>query len=128
MDRFLFNGEKLSELRKAKGIKQDVMAKDLSISTPTLSRYETGERQPTVQALCMISEYLDVSIDYFIQSLPNSSNPDELTVRSKSLPGVIAKKFRSHDTAALNEKRISKIIDYIDDQITLSKLKDGNRN
>lgn len=127
MENYMFKGERLKELRRALNIKQDQMARDLNISTPTLSRYETGERQPHIQTLFLISSYLNVSADYFLQQPLSSLNLNQTLVDNDSLPGIIANKFNPNELSSISEKRLTDVIQFISDQITLSKLKDGNR-
>lgn len=42
-------GMRLKELRKNKGISQVKLAMELSMSQNTISRYETGEREPGIK-------------------------------------------------------------------------------
>ena len=56
----------LKELRKAKGISQLKLALDLNMNQNTISRYETGEREPGINELIRIADYFNVSVDYLI--------------------------------------------------------------
>ena len=56
----------LREIRKKKGYSQLKVAMDLSISREALSFCETGNRNPDLQMLLILSVYFDVSIDYLI--------------------------------------------------------------
>lgn len=56
----------LKKLRKEKGISQLKLALDLNMSQNTISRYETGEREPGINELIKIADYFDVSIDYLV--------------------------------------------------------------
>ena len=58
---------KLKELRKSRHISQVKLAIDLNTSQNTVSRYETGEREPGVAELIKIADYFDVSIDYLLE-------------------------------------------------------------
>lgn len=58
---------RLKEIRKAKGISQVRMAIDLCTSQNTISRYETGEREPGLSELVKIADYFNVSIDYMLE-------------------------------------------------------------
>ena len=51
---------RIRELRKARRITQLKMALDLDMSQNTISRYESGEREPG------IADYFRVSIDYLV--------------------------------------------------------------
>ena len=57
---------RLRELRKSKGVSQLKMAMDLNMSQNTISRYETGEREPGISELMKIATYFGVSVDYLI--------------------------------------------------------------
>lgn len=58
---------RLKEIRKAKGISQLKLAMELNTSQNTISRYETGEREPGLVELVNIADYFDVSIDYLLE-------------------------------------------------------------
>ena len=64
---------RLKELRKKRGISQLKLAMDLNTSQNTISRYETGEREPGIVELIKIAEYFNVSIDYLVGRTENSS-------------------------------------------------------
>ena len=62
---------RLKELRKSKGISQLKMAIDLNTNQNTISRYETGEREPGINELIKIADYFDVSVDYLLERTDN---------------------------------------------------------
>lgn len=57
---------RIKELRKSRHLSQLKMAMDLNMSQNTLSRYETGEREPGIRQLIRIADYFQVSVDYLI--------------------------------------------------------------
>ncbi len=57
---------RIRELRKARRVTQLKMAMDLDMSQNTISRYESGEREPGVAELIRIADYFRVSIDYLV--------------------------------------------------------------
>lgn len=57
---------RLKELRKEKGLSQLRLATDLHTTQNTISRYETGEREPGIAELIKIADYFNVSVDYLI--------------------------------------------------------------
>lgn len=57
---------RLKELRKKKGISQLRLATELNTTQNTISRYETGEREPGIAELIKIADYFNVSVDYLI--------------------------------------------------------------
>ena len=64
---------RLKELRKSKGISQLKLALDLNSNQNTISRYETGEREPGINELIKIADYFNVSVDYLLE---RTNNPE----------------------------------------------------
>ena len=62
---------RLKEIRKSKGISQLKMAMDLNTNQNTISRYETGEREPGISELIKIADYFNVSVDYILERTNN---------------------------------------------------------
>ncbi len=58
---------RLKELRKSKRISQLKLAMDLNMNQNTISRYETGEREPGINELVKLADYFNVSIDYLLE-------------------------------------------------------------
>lgn len=56
--------ERLHQLRRGTGLKQEDMAKELGIVFRSYRRYECGESEPTLSTLLQIAEYFHVSLDY----------------------------------------------------------------
>ncbi|MBQ6266240.1 MAG: helix-turn-helix transcriptional regulator [Clostridia bacterium] len=64
---------RIKELRTSRHLSQLKMAMDLNMAQNTLSRYETGEREPGISELIRIADYFQVSVDYLIG---HSDHPD----------------------------------------------------
>ena len=62
---------RLKELRKRKGLSQLRLATDLQTTQNTISRYETGEREPGIDELIKIANYFNVSVDYLLGRTEN---------------------------------------------------------
>ena len=62
---------RLREIRRAKGVSQLRLAMDLNTSQNTISRYETGEREPGINELIKLADYFGVSVDYLIGRTDN---------------------------------------------------------
>ena len=62
---------RLKEIRKSKGISQLKLAMDLNTNQNTISRYETGEREPGINELIKIADYFNVSIDFLLERTDN---------------------------------------------------------
>lgn len=62
---------RLREIRKSKGISQLKLAMDLNTNQNTISRYETGEREPGIDELIKIADYFQISVDYLLERTNN---------------------------------------------------------
>lgn len=56
--------ERLRQLREARHIKRAVASELCGLSPNAFRRYERGERDPSAEALKMIAEEFEVSMDY----------------------------------------------------------------
>lgn len=65
----------LKKLRTQKGLSQKAVADGVGCSPTVYSRYETGERQPSIEMLISLSKFFGVSVDCIIGN-PNSGSPD----------------------------------------------------
>jgi HTH-type transcriptional regulator, competence development regulator len=57
---------KLIELRKAKKLRQEDIAKILGIARTTYAMYEQGNREPDFDTLNKIADYFEVTIDHLL--------------------------------------------------------------
>ena len=57
---------RLKELRKQKGLSQKEIAKEMSISEKTLSRWENGESQIKPEKAKQLADYFGVSVGYLL--------------------------------------------------------------
>lgn len=63
----------LKKLRIQKGLSQKAVADGVGCSPTVYSRYETGERQPSIEMLISLSKFFGVSVDCIIEN-PNNGN------------------------------------------------------
>lgn len=54
---------RIEEIRKAKGIRQEDFAKAVGVSRQTISSLETGRYNPSIQLAYKISRYLGLTIE-----------------------------------------------------------------
>ena len=59
-------GERVRELRKAKGRTQKQMGEFLGLTERTYRAYEAGEVDPPSSKAIKLADYFDVSIDYLL--------------------------------------------------------------
>ena len=57
---------RIRELRLEKGLTIKALATELNIKESTLSKYERAEREPSIEALILLSDFFNVSIDYLV--------------------------------------------------------------
>ena len=62
---------RIKELRKKRQISQLKMAMDLNMTQNTISRYETGDREPGIRELILLADYFQVSVDYLLERTDN---------------------------------------------------------
>ncbi len=67
----------LKELRKEKGITQEMLAEKLNVSGRTVSRWETGSNMPDISLLIELAELYDVSIPEIVNGERKSENMNE---------------------------------------------------
>ena len=59
-------GERLTLVRKRKGLSQADIGKKIGINGDAYGRYERNEVRPTIEMAVKISEALEVSLDYLV--------------------------------------------------------------
>ena len=59
-------GEKLSELRKDKGLSVIELSKEIGFSKSVIYFWENGQREPTANAILVLSKFFNVSTDYLL--------------------------------------------------------------
>ena len=58
--------KQFSGLRKRANINQEYIAKLMNVSQRTISSWESGSRLPSIEKLCAIADYFQVSTDYLL--------------------------------------------------------------
>lgn len=90
----------LKEFRIAKGLTQKAVADYIGCSSVVYSRYETGDREPSLDILIKIADCFEVSLDDIIgRQKPNS---DKLTAYEKDLLAAARKADERARQDALN--------------------------
>ena len=56
----------IKDLRKQNKKTQEEIAKILNITQVTYGRYELGTSEPTIETLCNLADYYNVSLDYLV--------------------------------------------------------------
>ena len=67
---------KLKELRLQKGFTQRQIADYIGCLPSVYSRYENGDREPSIEVLILLSRFLGVSIDCLVENEVADSNQE----------------------------------------------------
>ena len=59
-------GERIKALRIEKGVGQNKLAEDLSLSNASISYWETGKQVPSAEVIYKLAKYFNVSADYLL--------------------------------------------------------------
>ncbi len=57
----------MREIRKNKGISQQLLANQMNVKQQVLSRYETQQSAPTLERLVQIAQILGVTLDELVE-------------------------------------------------------------
>ena len=58
--------KRLRQMRLNKNLRQEDLAKKINVTRNTVTAYESGRREPSLEKIKKISEILDCSVDYLI--------------------------------------------------------------
>ena len=73
------DGDRLKEIRRDNKDTQEMLAKKLDVSTPTVSKWEQGESDPQVKTLIKICRMYNVSSDFLL----GLTNDDPLITKKR---------------------------------------------
>lgn len=74
-------GEIIKELRKKQGKTQECVANEMGINIKTYRAIEKGVRGGSVDTLCLIAQYFDVTIDYLVYGIDTDDKIDVFLAR-----------------------------------------------
>lgn len=76
---------RLKELRLAKGLKQEEVAKVLGIGRTAYGAYEIEDNVPPLNKLLALAKFYDVSVDYILYNEETPSEADEVIMLYQGL-------------------------------------------
>ncbi len=65
--------DRLAALRKENGLSQEQLAEKINVSRQAISKWETGDTQPEMAKLLLLSDVLNTSLDDLCQSQPRQT-------------------------------------------------------
>ena len=84
-------GERIADLRRARGMSQDELAELATLSRISIARYESGKIEPGAKALGRIADALEVSSDVLLGRAESSGAPpaEPQTIEARIVSGGI---------------------------------------
>ena len=95
---------RLKELRLAKGLKQEDIAKLLGIGRTAYGAYELGDNLPPINKMMKLAEFYNVSLDYILYNEETSSEVDEVVALYQGLPKEKQEQVQSFIQFLINSK------------------------
>lgn len=90
-------GNRIRELRKAKGLTMKQLGEVLDLAESTISQYETGKRQMDNETLLRLGEFFEVSVGYILGAEDNAKAPTETGERPISDDDIKFALFRGRE-------------------------------
>lgn len=93
--------EKIYNCRRKAGWSQEELAARLGVSRQAVSKWETGDAEPEVSKLRLLSQVFGVSIDWLLseedgEPVPESGAAQARPELSEQLPGIVGRLFRRY--------------------------------
>ena len=105
---------RLKELRKEKKLSQKEIAKEMSISEKTLSRWENGESQIKPEKAQQLADYFGVSVGYLLGYIDDSEiYDDEVVIEPEE--GIVLAYSNKRSNKKLQEKMFKDFITFFRD-------------
>lgn len=78
-------GEKITRLRKERGLSQEELSSVLNVSRQAVSKWETGDATPDVERVVALAEYFGVTTDWLLRDIdaPQKSVAPHTSVEKK---------------------------------------------
>lgn len=106
-------GNRLTELRKKRGYTLADVGKALGVGTNTISRYETGKREPKLETWQKLADFFGVSVQYLqgISDVPNANSS-------------LAAQTTEVLLQSMNDRALDELVDQFSDNISADTKKE----
>jgi transcriptional regulator with XRE-family HTH domain len=74
--------QNLKQLRERRGLTQAELGTRASMSAASVSHFETGQRQPSLESLVKLADALEVSVDTLLGRTPMEGRVDPIFLRA----------------------------------------------
>ena len=78
--------ERLRELRREKGLTTTALASIIGCSNQTITKNESGNREPDFPTLCKLADYFNVTVDYLLGHTNERTSQLRIPDEYKDLP------------------------------------------
>ncbi len=85
-------GERLAELRKSRGLSQEDLAEQLTLTRQTISKWELGQSSPDIEYVISLCEFFGISTDYLLKGEEPPVKEKEEKKEEQTQPSVFAAK------------------------------------
>ena len=89
-------GLRIRKLRQLKGITQEKLAEELSITLSHMGKLENGDRKPSIDITIQVAKYFGVTLDYLVfGNKHKEETTEEMALRlAAELEAFAARKMR----------------------------------
>lgn len=77
-------GERLTNMRKSKGLSQEQLAQELDLTRQTISKWELDQSTPDLEYIVKLSDFYGVTTDHLIKGEPSGQTSDTVKYTSES--------------------------------------------
>lgn len=107
-------GKRIKKLRLRKNLTQKQLAKELNVSKSTISYYEKGERNISLEILIQIVDFFDIDIDVLIgRNRRISSETNKIRASDEEIKLIKElRKMKCYKNLVTNAEEFARIIDY----------------
>jgi transcriptional regulator with XRE-family HTH domain len=111
-------GERLTILRKNKGLTQEACAKKIGIPRSTYSNYENGKREPDIETIRKMASFFEVSTDFLLgyTNIPQTKKASEMTeveIEEFIHNPKIRPKYKGRELTKEEIEKVSKMLEVI---------------
>lgn len=78
-------GEKLVQLRRARGLSQEALAEAVSVSRQAVSKWELGTAVPEVDKIIALADFYGVTTDYLLRTQAVSASTEQKTATPRPI-------------------------------------------
>ena len=106
----MISGERLSELRRDKRMRQSDLAKIIGVSARSISYYERGLRSPPDDIKIKLAKHFDVTVDYLmgLAEIKSYDHTGEYILLPKGCPDEVREQASRYIGYLLDEHRKKK--------------------